>query len=147
MTDYKVGDAVTGIDNSSVYLVVSVTDEYGILRFEGDAPSFSYLSHELQHAVTVPDWIIKWREENLPPTPTDTEESKADAQLEEELKRDIELGKKFSIGDVVQHSQGYAVISKKNPLLGMWWNEEGHRCSAVWSSLTLILTADGSSDR
>lgn len=82
MTDFKIGDAVTGIDNSSVYLVVSVTDEYGILRFEGDAPSFSYLPHELQHAVTVPAWIVQWREENMPQegfepleTPVDTEKS------------------------------------------------------------------------
>lgn len=85
MTDFKIGDAVIGAVSGSIYVVTNVRDPnvydcpLRVLREDGAVFHNALLENYTVAVAAAPDWIIKWREGNLPPiAPIDTEESKAD---------------------------------------------------------------------
>lgn len=84
MSNFKVGDAVVG-ESGAIFLVLSLDgpDDYPLHILDADRESKAYVSPEgmmLLCSYNTPYWIIKWREENMPPpAPTNTEESSVDA--------------------------------------------------------------------
>lgn len=79
MKYFKVGDAVSGAFTSAVYVVTAVHRLEVSIKCEHNPP-FLFKKDKLQYSITVPAWIIKWREENMPPAPTEPLEPPANTE-------------------------------------------------------------------